>query len=96
MSPQYQADWSDEDDELDIDDESFDADDAPYDECPQCGAAIFDDAPQCPSCGSYVTFDRSVWSGKPGWWVLLGKLGVFAVIVALLGPAVLMLWMLLQ
>jgi DNA-directed RNA polymerase subunit RPC12/RpoP len=55
--------------------------------CPECGAEVYEDAVRCPICGHYVTHDTSVWSGRPGWWVLLGLIGILAVIVMLAGLA---------
>jgi len=55
--------------------------------CPDCGAEIYEDALRCPACGSYVTHDTGVWSGRPDWWILLGLLGVLAVILVLGGLA---------
>jgi len=54
--------------------------------CPQCGAEIYEDAVQCPVCGGYVTEgvgENRVWSGRPGWWIVLGLLGSVAVIAML-------------
>ena len=62
----------------DIDDESSDL--VP---CPECGAEIYDDAEMCPHCGNFVVHDARLWSGRPTWWIVLGFLGVVAVILAL-------------
>ena len=54
--------------------------------CAACGTEIYEDAPQCPVCGEYVTALRgSHWEGRPGWWIALGLLGVIAVIYLLAG-----------
>ena len=53
--------------------------------CSQCGAEIYEDAVRCPACGTYITHDTSVWSGRSGWWIVLGLLGILAVILALAG-----------
>jgi hypothetical protein len=80
--------WFEEpDDELD-DDVSANQDDddwTPTVPCPQCGAEVYEDAVRCPACGSYVIHDTRVWSGRSGWWILLGLLGIVAVILALAG-----------
>lgn len=80
--------WFEEpDDELD-DDESASQDDndwTPTVPCPQCGAEVYEDAVRCPACGSYITHDTRVWSGRSGWWILLGLLGLVAAILALAG-----------
>lgn len=78
-------------DEFD-EDESFDeySDEFPEDEeaetlpCPHCRAEIYEDAEQCPHCGEYVTHSTSVWAGRPWWWIVLGLLGIVAVIFVLL------------
>ncbi len=51
--------------------------------CSQCGAEVYEDAVQCPVCGSYLTPDTAVWTGKPGWWVVLGLLGILATVAIL-------------
>lgn len=51
--------------------------------CPECGAEIYEDAERCPVCGQYVIHRRDVWAGRPLWWIVLGLLGVVAVVVIL-------------
>jgi len=68
------------DDDYDYDDELTDT--LP---CPRCGAEVYQDAPQCPACGSYITHTTNVWSSRPAWWVVLGLLGTLAVILTLAG-----------
>ena len=53
--------------------------------CPQCGADVYEDAPQCPICGEYVDRSTSALAGRPLWWIVLGVLGIAAVVVALSG-----------
>ena len=78
-------------DEDDFDDDDFNDDDFNDDEstetvpCPECGAEVYEDAVCCPVCGTYITADNSIWSGRPGWWILLGLLGILAVVVVLAG-----------
>lgn len=67
-------------DDDDSDDDWEETDVAP---CPRCGAEIAADSVRCPICGDYVTAETAVWQGKAWWWVLLGVLGIAAVIVAL-------------
>ena len=55
--------------------------------CPECGAEVYEESVQCPVCGSYITHATDVWSGRPGWWMLLGVLGVLAAILVLAGLA---------
>jgi predicted nucleic acid-binding Zn ribbon protein len=54
-------------------------------ECPMCGADVYEDAVQCPLCGEYmVARGRRAWEGRPLWWIVLGLLGIMAVIWAFL------------
>ena len=55
--------------------------------CPECGAEVYEDAVRCPACGNYITHPTSVWHGRPGWWIVLGLLGVVALILVLTGLA---------
>jgi hypothetical protein len=75
----------DELDDNEYPDERPDDDETETVPCPECGAEVYEDALQCPVCGNYVTHDTSVWSGRPGWWVLLGLVGVLAAIAVLAG-----------
>lgn len=52
-------------------------------DCPECGAEIFDDIDVCPRCGHAIIHDTSVWAGKSTWWIVLGILGILAVIASL-------------
>jgi len=61
-------------DESDFDDET---DVVP---CPHCGAEVYEDAEQCPACGEYIVHRTNVWHGKPWWWVVLGLLGITAML----------------
>lgn len=74
-------------DDEEWDDWPEDDDETAVVECPNCGAEIYEEAPQCPVCGEYVVHDTSPWQGKPLWWIILGLLGVAAVIVVLSGLA---------
>lgn len=49
-------------------------------ECPECGAEVYEDAVACPVCGTYITHSTSVWEGKSLAWVVIGLLGILAVI----------------
>ena len=66
-------------------DDDFDSDDSPADtiRCNNCRASIYEDSVRCPHCGWYVTDETSVWSGRSGWWILVGLVGIVAAIVAL-------------
>ncbi len=50
----------------------FDDDDDFTMDCPQCGREIYDDAPQCPYCGHYITASGSN-TQFPAWikWVVV-------------------------
>ncbi len=68
-------------------DESYDEDDdddSETVECAECGADVYEDAERCPACGNYIVHGSSgyVWKNRPLWWVVLGFLGVLAVIAA--------------
>ena len=52
--------------------------------CPHCGANVYEDAPQCPQCGNYITFSTNPWNGRPWWWIVFGMVGIAAAICALL------------
>ena len=78
-------DWSPEFDESDEPDWPEDDAAAETLPCPACGAEIYEEAQQCSVCGEYVLHDRSTLGGKPGWYLLLGVLGVIAVVVVLSG-----------
>lgn len=51
--------------------------------CPGCGADVYEDAEQCPVCGDYVIHRHSATAGMPAWMLILGILGVLAVIISL-------------
>ena len=53
--------------------------------CPDCRAEIYEAAEQCPYCGNYVVHRSDVWSGRSRWWIVLGLLGILAVILVLAG-----------
>jgi hypothetical protein len=53
--------------------------------CPMCGMDVYEDAEQCPLCGEWFTRQPgSAWRGKPMWWIVLGLLGIIAVIMMVL------------
>ena len=51
--------------------------------CPSCGESIYEEAPECPYCGEYVTVSTSAWTGRPFWWLTLGGVGVIMTILML-------------
>lgn len=87
------SDWQDDDEAWTDEEFGWDAsddDDAPTEtvSCRHCGQEIYADAERCPRCGEPVEAAwHPVWVGKPAWYILLGLLGIIAVIVALSGIA---------
>ena len=54
-------DWEDDDPDLDEDE---------TDDCPHCGASIYDDSERCFRCGHYLS-DEDAPRRRP-WWVVVG------------------------
>lgn len=52
--------------------------------CDECGAELHEYVEMCPVCGHWVE-RRSKLEGKPTWYLLLGVLGVIAVLVVVSG-----------
>jgi hypothetical protein len=78
----------DDDQPDDWDDEGEDQDDLV--DCPECGQLIHAESEQCPACGYYIPEEGPAWSpwqARPWWWLVLGALGVAAVIYALSHPS---------
>ena len=59
--------------------------------CLECGTDVYEDAEQCPACGHWITHSEtsttSAMQGKPLWYVVLGLLGIIAVVLTLTGLA---------
>jgi hypothetical protein len=50
-----------------------------------CGMDVYEDAEECPLCGEFFTRQTGeAWRGKPTWWIVLGLVGIIAVIMMLL------------
>lgn len=81
----FPDDWSDDFDERESPDADEFLDDTPAETipCPQCGHDVYEESERCPACGSYIVHDTSIWSGRPAWWIVLGLLGIAAVVLAL-------------
>jgi ribosomal protein S27AE len=78
--------WSDDeidDREYPDDDEDNGDDETLTRECSRCGADVYEDADQCPRCGAWLTADTSPWKGRAWWWVALGLVGIFVLIIVL-------------
>ena len=87
---------SDNDWDADVDD-ADDVDQPPEDDClpcPECGAVIYDDSVQCPRCGTYLPADN--YGNETGWWYWLCRLAIILLLILFLGPALLMLALLLR
>ena len=76
--------WDEPDDREYPDDDDLDDESTDTIVCRHCGADVYEDADQCPTCGMYITADTRVWSSKSLGWIALGLLGVFAAILALI------------
>lgn len=79
-------DWDEDEDDRDAPqpcDLDADSDDDTVD-CPQCGAAIHEDAPRCPECGHWVENETPARTTSGGM--------LWAVIVALLIAVILVFW----
>jgi hypothetical protein len=76
----------------DEDAEDWDDDGSDEDElidCPQCGESIHVESERCPQCGHYLTDEgpkAGIWNRCSWWWLVLGGLGIAAVIYALSRP----------
>jgi uncharacterized paraquat-inducible protein A len=73
--------WDELDDEEPFDDDMGD-ETAEVVECPECGASVYEDAEQCPSCGQYIVHSTSVLTGRSFWTIALFLAGVVAMIAA--------------
>jgi hypothetical protein len=83
----WTADSDDGHEDWELPDESdFDDDQSETLPCPDCGADVYEDAEQCPVCGNYLIRDTNPLrdSSRPLAWLLVGLVGMAAVIVALL------------
>ena len=74
------SDFEHDDEESWLDDDVAEDDDATTIPCPNCGAAVYDDADWCPSCDRYITASTHPWVGRPWWWIGLGLAGIAAVV----------------
>ena len=78
--------WEDDwvDDAYEEDDYGGEDDDYTV-ECPECGADVYEDAEQCPVCGNYIIHTSSSypWKDRPMWWIVIGVMGILAVLLSL-------------
>ena len=82
---EFERDNFEDDDFGDEDYAVADDDEAETVECPECGCDVYEDAEQCPACGSYIVHSHAyLWKNRPLWWIVLGAIGIAAVIVVFL------------
>ena len=62
-----------------------DDDDTPLTRCPNCRAEVYREADSCPRCGEFLTGGSGPLDSKPKWFVVLGLLGILAVVLLLSG-----------
>ncbi|MGC1273362.1 MAG: zinc-ribbon domain-containing protein [Planctomycetaceae bacterium] len=72
-------DWDDDDDPDDWPQD----DDSSVVTCPNCGADVYEDAEQCPSCGEWIEHSTHPFAGRSMWFIVLGVLGIAVTITAL-------------
>lgn len=72
------------DEDLDGDEPWDDNDPVDLIRCSGCGAEIYEESVRCPLCGEYVTAVHNVWENRSAWWVILGVLGILAVVLTLI------------
>jgi len=73
-------DWENDDDSGDWPD---DEDDSVVVTCPNCGADVYEDAEQCPSCGEWIEHSTHPFADRSMWFIVLGVLGIAVTIAAL-------------
>jgi len=79
------TDWEEDDlDEDSWEDVPDDDDESVTLPCPSCGAEVYEDADICPVCGEFIIRSSRVWEDRPVWYVVLGLIGIAAVVLALL------------
>ena len=77
--PDTEGDWDGDE----ADDEGDDESTVP---CPFCRREMFEDSPQCPSCGEYVSAADFARNGRPRWVLVTAAVCLaMAVLWALLG-----------
>jgi predicted nucleic acid-binding Zn ribbon protein len=66
----------DSDDDHDADDWDDDDD---TEECPHCGASIYDDSERCFRCGTYLS-SEDISRRRHPWWVVAGVIACLAMV----------------
>jgi hypothetical protein len=79
--------WDETDDDgSDEEDWSLADEDSPTVLCPECGGEVYEESDHCPECGHFLeSLPAHPLLGKPGWFVILGLLGILATLIALSG-----------
>ncbi|MGY8767005.1 MAG: hypothetical protein ACKVH8_01075 [Pirellulales bacterium] len=78
------SEWDNDGQDEEWTDEDYSDDGSDYvDQCPECAAEIYADADVCPQCGHFIIHGNSAWKGRSTWWIVLGLLGMLAVIFAM-------------
>jgi hypothetical protein len=72
-------------DEFDEERTHGDDDVTPTIRCPNCHRDVYSEADSCPHCGEFLIGDPTPLDSKPKWFVLLGLLGILAVVLVLSG-----------
>ena len=72
MSYNTEETWEDESNQWDDDEYGDDEEEEPTILCPYCRAEIWEEAPQCPKCGEYISLEdlRARHEWRPRWIVL--------------------------
>lgn len=80
MTPRAIEEWEEPDEEGEYDDDDLDTI-----ACPNCGAAVYEDAEQCPQCGEYlIRGSTSPLVGRGIIYRWLALAGIAAVIASIL------------
>jgi len=84
--PQKSHRFDEFDESWDDDDDLGTPDDEPVDtiRCPECRRDVYEDAEACPYCGHFLVADTSAWAGRPMWWIVLGFVGIVALVGSLI------------
>ena len=72
--------YDDDDEDDDYPDESEELECEP---CPHCGAQVYEESEQCPRCGEYIIRSTSPFQGRSVVWIILGLLGIVAVLISM-------------
>jgi hypothetical protein len=62
-----------------------DDEETPLVRCPNCCREIYREADSCPHCGEFLISDPAPLDSKRKWFVMLGLLGMLAVVLVLSG-----------